>query len=314
LLRRNLMALSAYHVPYLNTTCIFPHRDSLRRKKPTACLTLPTWLHRASPTLPTAPVVWDLSKSGKAVNPIYANDKLGDCEEAALLHGLGSWSLANGPELVYSPEQAVHLYSSVTGYVPGKPDTDEGTGTDDLMRWWQRPSLSWCPRILDNLAVDPTNVTACELGGFLFGGRFTTISLYPDWIHDFKQGFIWDYVAGSRPDPELGHAIWEWGYTEWGGVASSWGSFGVLTNKGRINADPEVTVCFCPVWFDSRGMAPTGLSWDESALLWSQLGGRTLPTWRQWCLQQSFPDSIILHNPGRPAEYLPVPRPIGWID
>ena len=57
---------------------------------------------------------------------MLANDKLGDCTCAGILHMIMLWRSSDGPAPMFYDNQAIDLYIKLCGYQPGKPETDQG--------------------------------------------------------------------------------------------------------------------------------------------------------------------------------------------
>src|SRR5262245_58839678 len=77
--------------------------------------------------LPTPPATEDWSPAAKkALADIYENDTLGDCVIAGGWHVLGIWTGNAGHLVMGTNAQITSDYSSIGGYVPGDPSTDQG--------------------------------------------------------------------------------------------------------------------------------------------------------------------------------------------
>ena len=99
----------------------------------------------------------------------------------------------------------------------------------------------------------------------------------PDaWISAYQPagGFTWG--APATPDNTKGHGIWLNGVDPNGNYKlQTWGTWGWLTPGGV--AVPQLSLgafaVFSPRWFNSQGVAPNGMSYDDLAALWVQFGG-----------------------------------------
>jgi hypothetical protein len=216
--------------------------------------------------VPTPPAGVDWSKSRTIQYPILGNDQEGDCYLCDALHCVQTWTANNGPEARFDTSQVLALYHQLSG-------GDNGLADDQIFPAWKRGLFGH--KVLDDLAVDPRDDAAIRLGLYLFGGGSYTASLLDTWLYDVRDGVTWD--ANGRPDPMAGHAMHLSGYTPATYQDETWGLRVNLTPAGLKASDPEVTVQFSLEWFNARGVAPNGFTFDQLAALWQQLGGITLP-------------------------------------
>lgn len=76
------------------------------------------------------------------VFPMYLNDKLGDCGPAMVVHGNECFHLDAGtPVPKWADRDVEKFYEQVGGYVPGKPETDQGVANDALVEKWKGGKL-----------------------------------------------------------------------------------------------------------------------------------------------------------------------------
>jgi hypothetical protein len=86
--------------------------------------------------LPQPPAIVDWSRD--VPWPMLANDVIGDCTCAAVLHAIQTaerWH--DGVARVPSDDMAIQAYEEVAGYVPGHPETDAGAYISDVMDHWR---------------------------------------------------------------------------------------------------------------------------------------------------------------------------------
>jgi len=83
------------------------------------------------------PVVDFENQVGPGLLPMLDNDLLGDCVPAGMYHSDQIWRGWQGAA-AYVPtnDDAVSVYSSVAGYVPGVPSSDQGTDCPTAFNWW----------------------------------------------------------------------------------------------------------------------------------------------------------------------------------
>ena len=90
---------------------------------------------------------------------MLANDKLGDCVIAMMLHSIEDFHLDAGtPVPAFTDEDAISMYSAITGYNPNDPSSDRGTNERMAMRYWEHPGLKTSDgethKIVATVAVD----------------------------------------------------------------------------------------------------------------------------------------------------------------
>ena len=67
---------------------------------------------------------------------MLANDQIGDCVIAMMLHSIEDFHLDAGTAVpAFSDQDAIHLYSAITGYNPNDPSSDQGTNENTAMRY-----------------------------------------------------------------------------------------------------------------------------------------------------------------------------------
>lgn len=147
---------------------------------------------------------------------MLGNDQLGDCVEAAQLHMIEEETeYATGIELVASDEDAIRLYKAEAGYVPGDPNTDQGTVMLDALKYWRRTGIligdSPTPhKIYAFVTVDLNDTLQVHQAIYLFGGVFFGVEL----------------PISAQVAPVNGNGISVWGYRgnlDGGNAAGSWG-------------------------------------------------------------------------------------------
>ena len=181
--------------------------------------------------LPTPPLTADYSPlAATALAEMYGNDSLGDCVIAGGYHLVGVWTgNANaGTSFLATQDQIVKDYSSIGGYVPGDPSTDQGCDEDTAEQFWTTTGFCDGTKLLGSLAVDATNQTQCMQALDLFENLYLGLELPDSYVNPFPSasGFTWDV---GTPDPNNGHCIVAVGYTTAGLTICTWGMLGTLT-------------------------------------------------------------------------------------
>jgi hypothetical protein len=114
---------------------------------------------------------------------MLANDQLGDCGEAMVLHAIEAFHLDAGtPVPAFTDQDAIALYSQAAGYDPADPSTDQGTDNAQLVQSWQSPGVTCAAdssthTIAGSLFVDPANVVEAQIAIWEFVVLFRAIAL-----------------------------------------------------------------------------------------------------------------------------------------
>jgi len=184
-------------------------------------------------SLPAPPPSVDYySKALPELENIYLNDTLGDCVIAGMGHITGVLTANTGSPLMLTKEQIISLYSSIGGYVPGDPSTDNGCDEQTALNWWQQNGLySGEHKITGWLAVDATNPVEVRIAIWLFENLMFGVNLPDEWVNPMPSGsgFVWENSGG--PDPDNGHCFTSQSYGQGGVGIATWGMLGTVTNR-----------------------------------------------------------------------------------
>jgi len=217
------------------------------------------------------PATWDYtSKASAALTQMYLNDTLGDCVIAGMAHLEGVFtSVETGTPVIFTAAQITEMYSAIGGYVPGKPQTDQGCDEQTALNYWAK--TGFCGHLITgSLAVDATNQTECELASWLFGNLFFGIDLPDAWINPTPSasGFVWD-VAGA-PNPNNGHCVVSSKGAKTGGVnIDTWGMNGTITwaavaKYAATSADGDLYTVLTPeIISAATKLSPYGFNWAQ---------------------------------------------------
>lgn len=231
--------------------------------------------------LPPPPATIDWVTALKGNYGMLGNDTAGDCVEAAAYHEVQRWTSYAGKPFTPTTEEAISLYSTLTGYVPGNPNTDNGTDPEQMLKYWTKSGISG-HKIVAWVTGNPANVTEVKQIIDLFGAGFMAWALP---------------ISAQSPVIGLnGNPAWNMelpGINGQDGVAGSWG--GHMTDAGQYGTDAQgnsgiqivtwgelydVTWAFvaqyCEAiyaivtedWIEANGQSPSGF--DINALLADQ--------------------------------------------
>jgi hypothetical protein len=200
---------------------------------------------------------------------MLANDKIGDCVIAMMLHSIEDFHLDAGTlPPAFTDADAISIYSAITGYNPSDPSSDRGTDESAAMRHWESPGLQMTDNgshtIVATVAVDPTNLNECRIAIDEFVDLQIGIALpvtaqgQTEWtvVGDGKNG-------NSAPGSWGGHGI---PYREYDAETFScitWGAELLLTVPFHQDYAQEAHVVVTQEMLNKQGVGPSGVAWDE---------------------------------------------------
>lgn len=208
------------------------------------------------PTPPTT-VDWTNRIPSSALD-ILGNGDYGDCVEAASYHALQS--LTNDG-VVPTADEALGWYSTLTGFNPNNPNTDQGTDIPTALDWWMRNALPGTNSQLGAyFSVDVNDqaqqALALQLGGVLIIGFNCPQSAETQ----FDQGTEWVPV---RHSPIAGgHCITIDEIDTLKGTGITWGKYQTLSWPFWQQYVSESYVLFAEDWVSPSGTAPNGILWS----------------------------------------------------
>lgn len=196
---------------------------------------------------------------------MLGNDSVGDCVIARLLHQIMAWfSVANaGQQKSFTAEQALEIYSAITGYVPGDESTDNGTDPDTACAYWQNTGLLG-DKIAGYVNVDITNLDLIKFAMHMFGGAGLAFNV-PSYIMSVPPGGDWSETPGADTTIEGGHEVYLCGYGRQGFRVVSWGTTYTFNPDFLAKYGQNIDAVVSPDWIKQSGVSPSGL--DLAGLL-----------------------------------------------
>lgn len=195
---------------------------------------------------------------------MLANDKLGDCTVAGILHMIMLWRSNFGPVPQFTDAQAIGLYSQLCGYVPGDAETDQGGVELDILNAWRKSPIEGCD-LLGFVSVDPANWLHVKIAHWLAGTLYMGIELPVS----AQTETIWADTSDA-PGGWGGHAMVTSAYRDRGGLQCAshlegitWGAKQKMTPHWLAKYCVELYAPITTAWFDAAGKAPNGFKMDE---------------------------------------------------
>lgn len=210
--------------------------------------------------------------------PMYLNDRIGDCTEAAKGHAIQALSaVGKGLEETVSNNQILSWYERDGGYVPGDPSTDNGCVIQDVLQNWHDQDSAVFP--IDAFAelVSYNYIPNLKEALYLFGSVYLGINVPQSAEDQFANGEPWTYVPGS---PIVGgHAIvlqeiappgaWDMLHVV------TWGQLWKMDRAFFHNYCEEAWVVLSPDWLNASGVDPDGFDYDQLKADFAQMTGKS---------------------------------------
>jgi hypothetical protein len=217
-----------------------------------------------TPQLPSPPANVDWTTAAKAPWGMMLNDTLGDCTCAAVGHEVQVATANHGAEVTLSNQNILTAYEEVGGYVPGKPNTDQGANMLDVLKYWRATGVGG-HKIVGFAEVNPLDWLEVRQAIAIFGGLYIGLAL-PTSAENQKT---WS-LAGAGPRPFAanfqpggwgGHCVLVPAYTADGYLTCiTWGAPKNLTRAWfRVICD-EAYVVVSDDWASDTTSAPNGLN------------------------------------------------------
>lgn len=200
--------------------------------------------------------------------PMYANDRLGDCVEAAAGHMVELWDTWTNPSKgMLSNVDIVRAYSGATGYVPGNPNTDNGTDMLKFLKYWRNTGIGG-DKILAFMSIEPGNLLELRQGVWLFGAPIIGLQM-PVTAQTQADWTVEDMSGDGAPGSWGGHCVPVGGYdyAPPGTIRNrvvSWGKRLSMSNNFYQGYCDEAYVVLSADWIGKNQKTPA--DFDLSAL------------------------------------------------
>jgi hypothetical protein len=200
---------------------------------------------------------------------MLANDRLGDCVIAMMLHSIEDFHLDAGTTVpAFTDADAIKIYSAITGYNPNDPNSDQGTNENTAVTYWEHPGLNTSDgvdhQIVATVAVDPSNLNECRIAIDEFVDLQIGIALPLSAQGQTEWTVVGDGRTGhSAPGSWGGHGIPYREYDADTFKCVTWGAELLLTVPFHQAYAQEAHVVVTKEMLDKTGVGPSGVAWDE---------------------------------------------------
>ena len=223
----------------------------------------------------------DYSPGAVDFTNVLGNDALGDCTCAGIGHIIEAVTAASGRPVSITTQQVIDLYSASCGYVPGRPETDQGGDEFAVLNYVTEKGIDGkgLHKFDASVLVDATNKAELRAALYLFGNLYFGEELPASYVSPFpSDGGTWD-VAGDAVDTN-GHAFIGFASDCRGIHVNTWGRRVLHTYEAIAKyAAPAVngelhTVLTCD-WFNAAAKAPNGFAYQDLLSDLQAIGGKT---------------------------------------
>lgn len=195
--------------------------------------------------------------------PMLGNQKVGNCVWCTQAHLLQSMQRGLGkPETVFSDDSVISDYAAATGYMPGRPATDQGTLMGDGAKYWRKTGIIDAAgkrhQITAYVEIRLRDLDEIWQATHDFGGISLGVTLPQSAMDDFDAGRPWHNV---KPNQKIlgGHAVALVGRNSRGdGVLATWDNT-VGVSPEWITRFMDEAVAFVSLeYLDEKGVNPRG--------------------------------------------------------
>ncbi len=218
--------------------------------------------------LPSIPESWDWTTKVASWG-LDGNDAIGDCAEVGTLDNLFRiWASVEGRPWTPTSAEVQQAYSTITGYNPSNPSTDQGSIEADVLNFAKKTGLEG--HTIDAWAgTDPHDIAKVKLGIYLCGGAVVGLDLPRDWQSQASLD-EWDYTG--QPADGGGHEVVAAAYNARGIKIVTWAQTKWLTWAYVQHYMSDIDLAISRDWFNEAGVSPTGLNVDELIAAISNVG------------------------------------------
>jgi hypothetical protein len=188
--------------------------------------------------------------------PMLLNSDYGNCTICGPLHMRQVWNANTSRDFAPTDQMALEGYQAACGYVPGRPETDQGGNMLDVLRFWRTVGIGG-ETILAYAKVDVTDRNEVKLAIAIFGAIYTGAMLP---LSAQGQG-IWHMTGGPRAKVGSwgGHAYMIPKYERYHVHNVTWDEVIPATYRWNDTYCDEAYVVFSREWVTGEGRSPTGI-------------------------------------------------------
>lgn len=204
---------------------------------------------------------------------MLGNDSVGDCVIAGGYHGVDVFEY-DGQAVTtnFTAAQALADYSTVTGYNPSDPSTDQGATLQEGLEFWQKTGFGGY-KIAAFAQIDGTNTALLQNCINLFGVVYAGLNVPSSAMQQFDSGQEWSVVSRSRI--EGGHCVPLVAYDTASYSCITWAAVQKMTSQFHARYFDEWWVPISTDWLQKSGKTPSGLDGATANADFQALTGST---------------------------------------
>jgi hypothetical protein len=208
--------------------------------------------------------------------PQLANDRLGTCVPAAVLHHVQQRAQYAGRPVTITDDDCIALYSQWTGYTPTDPLTDRGTLVADALSRWLHRGFTLPDGTLSQIeayaVIAGQSPFWVRYGIWKFGGVIVGLNCPSEWS---LAEYLLDLPDGRMTHSDGGHCVLLVGYEPtWLGTqydCITWGGRFRMTERAMQIVSDEAYCILDNDWLDPGGRDPSGIDWRSAQEAMSKL-------------------------------------------
>jgi hypothetical protein len=188
---------------------------------------------------------------------VALNDQIGDCTCAGMGHIITQVEEYGQSKAVTIPDDdTLKMYEAISGYTPGKPNTDVGATLQDALGYARNNGLGGY-KVVAFAQLDATDIDLVKLCIAEMGVVYTGFNFPESAMKQFKAGQGWSVVSGSPI--EGGHCVPIGAYDDSTMTCVTWGATQKMTLSFYHKYFDEVWVPVFADWMQKGGTTPSGL-------------------------------------------------------
>lgn len=212
--------------------------------------------------LPPLPESYDWFQRVSKFGPL-GNLKAGDCVVAGSMHMIQTWTANQNHEVIMTAEQAISLYSQLTGYDPETGANDNGLNMAAFLKFWRKQGV-YDHKIGAYVQVNAQNHTQLAYANYLFGGVYCGVAL----PLTAQNQQVWDVTdpnltGNAEPGSWGGHCVNLGIHDPLGFVFSTWGEEQYATLSFVHAYCDEAYAIISQDFLDGKNGAPNGFDLNQ---------------------------------------------------
>lgn len=230
-------------------------------------------LHADGAITPPASANWVSGNFPIAELGMLGNDQWGDCVFAGGYHAVDVYEFdGQGLTTSFTAAQALADYSTVTGFNPKNPNTDQGATLQEGLEFWQKTGFGGY-KIAAFAQIDHTNLALVQACIAYFGVVYSGLNVPSSAMQQFNANQPWSVV--SRSQIEGGHCVPLVGYDANSFTCITWAKAQQMTSQFYQRYFDETWVPISTDWMSKSGTTPSGLDTATANADFQALTGST---------------------------------------